>query len=403
MGIKSLLKFLRDRNSEIVQTFDLALLKGYRIAIDIAVLAYQMKSQYISKVAYKLDLVNEEIDYHAASNYMMRHILRTLDAILVAGCVPVVVFDGKPPELKAGTKKDRTAKANKKKNNIAELKRLCRGLLGKEPFSLTESDLAFLRTFKKPIRTIDDMKKRLETEVRAYISITPQDYVQLSAIFSSIGLPYIHAESEAEQTCSQMARHRDVIAIFTTDSDCLVYGCPIMINKISVGQSARIQSSPKVECYTFNNVLSTMNMTNSQFIDFCIGCGTDFNKNPSGYGPEKIYELITTYGSITKIDAAQCAMRSQIEIQMLPNPTKADKLLLGFNIATLNYDAVRCFFTRPVNYDRNALKIRVDDNQFERAFDSLNTLLGAENFIQIMDVCKKIVERLHAAAKIMKH
>lgn len=420
MGIKSLLPFIRARNKDVYQTFDLRLLKGCRVALDIPILCYQKKSEAVRKTAKRLDLAKEDVDQAYCTMYMMKRILHTIDAFLVAGVIPVGVFDGKAPQLKDGTKVERAAKSNKKKRNVQELKRILRGLLGLDkvasivpgeearPYELTASDLVFLKSFGKPITDIKDIRSLLLNEVNQCVGVSAADYLALSSIFTALGIPWLQAESEAEQTCAQMCRHRDVAAIFTTDSDCLVYGCPIMINQINYSPGARVKVSPMVQGYVFSNVLQVMELTNQQFMDFCIMMGTDFNKNVPDYGPAKNYDLLKHYGSISNIEKARqklhergMARRDYLDRgnMGLEGLTRIEKLCYDYDTSKLNYDAVRCFFTNPVKYDKNALKVRVTDNQFEASFNALTTMIGANNVSSITETGKSICTRLYLVSK----
>jgi|SRR5579885_3130741 len=436
MGIDGLLAFLRELCPEIVQHTKLSDFKGYRIALDLPVLCYQKKSDAISKLATKLDLVYEDIDYHYCTMFMIKKILGILENILYAGAIPVPVFDGTAPKLKQRTKANRKKKSDNKKDNIEHLRRILRGLLGNtgnrsheynkdgtpntefvgfetkvsnlnnsnEPYHLTEFDIAFLRKYEKkrrPVQTIDDLKKILLAEIKQWVVITSHDYLILGTIFSTLGIPHVYAQSEAEQTCAQMCKMKDVMAVFTVDSDCLVYGCPIMINSITLATGIRVRGQPIVQCYLFSNVLSVLGLTHSQFIDMCIMFGTDFNDNCDGYGPVKNYQLIKHYGSIKNIEAA----REQLQLKILTADKmhSAEKLCLTYDTTILNYDEVRCFFTNPITYDIKALQIRVLPNQQEHAFDMLAKIMTVDNFRQIADICKKLLELLIIANKGCKH
>lgn len=392
MGVKGLLMYLRERQAEIVQTTELTDFKGYRIAIDNAVLTYQYKSQYISANSGKINLFKETIDYAKATEYMIKKILELISQILIAGVCPVMVFDGKAPALKNGTKRDRAAKANKKKDRIANLKRLGLALCENPAYPISEEDVAFLRSFKKPITTIGDIEKRLEIETNGFVVITPEDQRQLQTILTAMGVPWLIAESEAEKTCSIMARRRDVIAVFTTDSDSLMYGCPIMINEITFRTTARIPAPPRCQCYSFINVLQVMDMTESQFLDFCIISGTDFNPNPPGFGPASIYLLLKYFGSIKNIIKAQEVLRQAKAINPWLKYNKIEKLVDKFDATILNYDEVRCFLTWPVTYDLKRLEIV--HQEVTVAEQHLTESLGAENFKGIQEVVGKIMSRL---------
>jgi len=402
MGVKSLLIFLRSICKEILQTAELTELKGYRVAFDVAVTNYAYKSRYISKVAPKLNLLIEDVDYAKASDYMLKEVLKMLDQVLIAGICPVMVFDGKAPDLKNGTKRDRAGKSNKKKDRIVNLRRIGNALVAGTYVS-TEEDMAFLKSFKTPITTLDLLRERLLIEIKGFIVISKEDQLKLQSIFASIGVPYIVAETEAEKTCSLMAKRRDVAAIYTSDSDCLMYGCPIMISKLTYGVTARIPVPPKIEVYSFANVLAATGMTETQFMQFCVMCGTDFNPNSPGFGPKSNYDLIMALGSIEKIRAAKQKVHDMVDIQPWLKLGPIEKLLISFDPTVLNYEEVRHFLTYPETYSREALKIRVSERQFETAAKSLNDVLGQETFSQVLDLCKRIMEKLKGVALIMKH
>lgn len=402
MGIKGLLAFLRKLNPEIRQEVELTAMKGHKIAVDIAVKAYAYKSEYISRVAPKLDLLYEDVDYVEATNFMFHQVLKLYSNIVLAGCLPVTVFDGKPPELKDGTKKDRAAKASKKRSRIAELRRIGRALLEDPKYVPSEADIVFLKSLPVPIRTVDDIRKRLLTEIKAFISVSPDDYLRFSVILANLGMPYLFAESEAEKTCAIMARHRDVLAVLTTDSDCLVYGCPIMIEKVKYSQSATVPVPPKIYCYSFKNVLAVLELSNVQFLDFCNLCGTDFNDNSPGFGPETNLKMLKHFGSTKAIVAAQTSAKSRVELNPWAQVTAEERMILGFDYETLNHQAVIDFFIAPVTYDKNSLRLRVEDDQFERAFDTLNRLLGPDVLNRLTPLIKKLIERLHNLAKFLK-
>ena len=50
-----------------------------------------------------------------------------------------------------------------------------------------------------------------------------------------------------------------------------------------------------------DEILSSLELTADQFIDFCIMCGTDYNKNIPKIGPENAYKLIKRYETIEGI------------------------------------------------------------------------------------------------------
>jgi 5'-3' exonuclease len=51
----------------------------------------------------------------------------------------------------------------------------------------------------------------------------------------------------------------------------------------------------------YEDMLSRLELTEDQFLDFCILCGTDYNTNLPKIGPEKSFRLLKKHGSIEQI------------------------------------------------------------------------------------------------------
>jgi 5'-3' exonuclease len=52
----------------------------------------------------------------------------------------------------------------------------------------------------------------------------------------------------------------------------------------------------------YKKLLKKMNWNRNQFTDFCIMCGTDYNKNIPRVGCESAYKLIDKYKSIEEVE-----------------------------------------------------------------------------------------------------
>jgi len=401
MGVKNLLAFLRELNSTIVQTIDLSAFAGNRIAIDVATRAYAFKSRYITKVISKMNVFTEDIDYNRCNQFMFKQFMILLDQMLNGKICPVMVFDGSAPVLKDGTKRDRASKSKFKKDRIAALRRIAQILMYPNPGeTLSDEDLSLLNELK--IRDMEGIRDRLTTDIKAFIVVTAEDYLKLQCLCSAMGIPFVIAKSEAEKTCAMMCRKRDVLAVFSADSDALMYGCPILINELTFGVSARIEASPTAQCYTYENMLMVLNMTEQQALDFCIMNGTDFNANSPGMGSAKNYELLHTYGSLRKMQIAKEQLVSDLTINPWLKLTPVQRMLLKYDFSVLNLDEVRQYLTTPEPYDREGLKIKLEDKQLERSVDHLSAMLGPENFKELSDTCVKIVGKLKVVAQLMR-
>ena len=94
--------------------------------------------------------------------------------------------------------------------------------------------------------------------------------------------------------CSDLCKRKLVNAVLSEDSDVLAYESPILLLKLNILTGKCLQIK-------YTNVLKSLYLTSSQFLDFCIMCGTDYNKNIYRIGPDKAYKLIKNYSTIENI------------------------------------------------------------------------------------------------------
>jgi flap endonuclease-1 len=216
----------------------------------------------------------------------------------------VFVFDGKAPVEKDNEKKLRTEQREKLESKISniefmidkynssgeiddELIKICEEQSDKSKFSL-------LKINKKvfDIRVVQDYLDKIKSQV---ISISKDDVVLIKELFDILNIPHIQAPGEAESYCSYLCVNGIVNAVLSEDTDVLAYGTPIFITKINVSTETCIEID-------FNMLLELLELEKSQFVDLCIMCGTDYNTNIKGIGPDKSIKLIKEYKSIERIE-----------------------------------------------------------------------------------------------------
>jgi len=82
-------------------------------------------------------------------------------------------------------------------------------------------------------------------------------------------------------------------AVYTCDSDAMPLLCPFILIKIE--GNFFIQR-------TLSTILENLELSPTEFQDFCILCGTDFNQKIHGIGPVRAYALIKQYKTIEEIE-----------------------------------------------------------------------------------------------------
>jgi 5'-3' exonuclease len=82
-------------------------------------------------------------------------------------------------------------------------------------------------------------------------------------------------------------------ASFSTDTDNLTYGCPLVITGFN--------GSGGVSVISINDVLACLDMSYREFVDLCIMAGCDYNDNIPKIGIGKSHKLLKEYHSIDNI------------------------------------------------------------------------------------------------------
>ena len=106
-----------------------------------------------------------------------------------------------------------------------------------------------------------------------------------------LGIPYANAELEAEKTCAQLCCEGKVDAVLSEDTDVLAYGAPVFLSKINTSTDTCVR-------VVHSELLEELQLSYDQFLDLCIMCGTDYNRNIDKIGVIKAYEIIRDHKSI---------------------------------------------------------------------------------------------------------
>ena len=252
MGIKELNPFLQ-KNTNCVEEWDLCFLKDKKVAIDTSIYLYK----YLYGNGNYLDKFIQQI-------YRFR-----LNKI-----TPVYIFDGKPTNEK---KTEIEIRAKRKQNN----KEIIVNLMQKCEDTQDETE-----------------KKKLETELKKkqskIICVTRQHIIDLKYMFDVLNVKYIQSDCEADIICSQLYKNGIVDMVLSDDMDLLVSGTGLLLRGFSV-------NSNKITVYNLEKILKELNLTYSQWVDFCILCGCDYVKRIKMMGIKTSYKLIKTHSTIENV------------------------------------------------------------------------------------------------------
>jgi 5'-3' exonuclease len=150
-----------------------------------------------------------------------------------------------------------------------------------------------------------------------------------------------------------------VYGVLSNDTDVLVYGSNKFITNLDIHRKTCVEVD-------YTEMLQSIELDSSQFRDFCIMCGTDYNKNIPRIGPEKSYQYIRKYSSIEGIKEA------------LPN----------VDTSVLNHERVREIFRVPEEI--STLEIpTIQPLDMEKIHQ-----FAEEHSLMMADDCKSIVRNL---------
>lgn len=275
MGISGLNKLLQRIAPRCFLSVFLKTFSGRRIAIDASEFMYSYMSIARKKHFASARSV-EQLHYCALNtspiqaDWIQMHINFFCD-LLSHNITPIFVLDGQHPIEKTDTKNKRKESNNILKSRIAEF---------------IENPYA------------NGNVQSLQSTIRDFCNcriITTENYEALLNVIRYMGIPILTATGDGEQLCSVLAIQGHVAAVYSTDTDNLAYGCPLLITKISKNVA---------ECVRHDAILLDGKMTQSSFRDLCIMSGCDFNKNMPGYAAIKSYNLIQKHQSIDNLPSS---------------------------------------------------------------------------------------------------
>jgi 5'-3' exonuclease len=284
MGIKGMNKFLRNNCPDIFEPIHISEFAFKKVAIDISLYLCKFKT--------------------VCGDHWITAFINLVACLRRNEIHCVFIYDtGSPPEKAAerAARREQQAKADQKVRLLED---------ALEHYHMTNevqqilTDLNEKKKEKVPPRLMTKTKNgidmvMIEQEIsrlrQQILDISPEDFALTKELFDILKVPYYQAPLEAETTCADLCKRGLVDAVLSEDTDVLAYGSPIFLSKIDTATD---------NCVRINHsdMLESLELNYEEFLDLCIMCGTDYNKNIFRIGPEKSYTLITQHRSIDEIE-----------------------------------------------------------------------------------------------------
>ena len=254
MGIKSLTQSIKKCAPNSIVHDNLYKLSGKRVAVDASLIIYQQLLRHQLLKNKKGEITNHITGlFYKLVNYLSLNI------------EVIFVFDGKPPDLKQECIKERKKKQQDAKDKMES----CENIEQKN-----ELEKSTLRLTKD---MIDNVKKLLDL----------------------MGISYIHMDvGEGEAIAAELCRIGYVDYVLTEDMDTLVYGSPKLIRNCL---DKSLKRKDIVSIIDYYKMIEGFEMSDEQFVKFCILCGCDYCTNVPKVGNTTALKMIKKHNTIENI------------------------------------------------------------------------------------------------------
>lgn len=326
MGIKGLNLFLKKKTLSSFRKIPVYYFKGKRISFDSDNILRRFMSTAYKDVINKTDVISVNVDMKQVRKLWLIRCLDFFYSMITNGITPILVFDGQYPIEKSKKQEEKYKKKQELYKDVSDTK-------------LEYQNMDIL--MRTPTMLVELRKKMAKLH---YLS--KDDKTVFINIISSLGIPCLFAAGEGEKLCSMLALENKVDAIYTKDTDAIVFGTPIVINEFgNKYYNETLETYEYVfECLTFNNILSNLELEYKTFVDLCIMSGCDYNENIYRVGTGNAYKILKKCLTIDNIPSQYDNRKSILNTEACRNlftivPSESiitNKLILDINLDISN-------------------------------------------------------------------
>lgn len=288
MGIKNLSIILNQKCSCAINERNLTSYSGMVIGIDVSIFLYKY-------------LYNNDDHIEGLTRFILR--------LYKNNIIPVFIFDGKPPKEKSAVlleRKERreflTAKKNileyciNKDNDMSivsyeSFKNNLINLAKKQKNNYIISEDEFQDYYNK---SVDELKADYEKVSKKIIHVSSSHIESSKKLFDLFGVSYIVSPTEAECLLAVLCKENYVDACISEDMDILANGGDLFLRNFNADKNV-------VDEYCLEGILNTLELTQEQFIDMCILCGSDYTDKINGMGPVTALKMIKRYNNLENV------------------------------------------------------------------------------------------------------
>jgi len=263
MGIKGLKNIIKKYSRSALREIKINELSGNTLAIDSSILLYKFRYLYQDNYLYGF---NKLIDDFQSYNIKL-----------------IFVFEGRIPDAKKETIAKRVEIRNKQTEKI---KNLIMESMEHEEF-IDDSELT--EYSELPEQIPETIKEKVEKLRKNIIIVNSEHSNETIELLIRRSIKYIRAPGEAEEYCAFLSTRGIVDYVLTEDTDSLTFGAKkVLFNN---------KGNNYLLC-ELDIVLKELNLSQDEFIDFCILCGCDYLPGIPKIGPVNSLKIIQKHKTI---------------------------------------------------------------------------------------------------------
>ena len=176
-------------------------------------------------------------------------------------------------------------------------------------------------------------------QTKRTIRVTQEMIDETKQLLQVMGIPIVQDKSEAEAQCEMLNKQGVAVGVASEDLDSLAYGANTLLRKFKNTKKPVIQIE-------LEEILKSFSITQNQFIDLCVLCGSDYTQPIKGIGPANALKLIQKYGSL------------EIALGEIKTTTTKSTNELKFKIPNdYKYKEAASIFKNPEVYDKESLNV----------------------------------------------
>jgi len=255
MGIRGLTGWIRWAAPAALKTPVWASYKNKRVGIDILGFLYKAKANKIHPIAYIAHLIAKCREYNI---------------------IPVPVFDGKPPDEKRETIRQRNEVRLKN-----DMKRQ----------QLTTDMMNATMTAEQR----DTLTKEIGALTVSSIYVTTDERDEVKRLLYAAGVIFLNANGEADNVLAYLMRRGELDAVMSNDMDLLARGVHTLLVPERMGVPG--DTSGWI-AYMLSDILQYAGLTYLQFLEMCVLMGSDYTNKAKSLPFKTSYFTIKYKGNL---------------------------------------------------------------------------------------------------------